>query len=101
MNKFRRKLKIESLVKSALYSLLVSSIILTLIELVAWINGWSALVGVILSLTSFIISFPLFYSKKFKLSEIQLAKRIDGLGLEERVLTMIELKEYDSTIVKK
>ena len=93
MNKFRRKLKIESLVKSALYSLLVSSILFILVEMIVWVNKLNVLISIIPSLVSFIISFPLFYFKKFKMSEIQIAKRIDELGLEERVLTMVELKK--------
>ena len=101
MNKFRRKFKIESLIKSALYSLLVSSILFILIEIVVWVNKLNILISIIPSLVSFIISFPLFYFKKFKMSEIQIAKRIDDLGLEERVLTMVELKEDDSIIAKK
>ena len=101
MNKFRRKLKIESLIKSALYSLLVSSILFILIEVVVWINKLNILISIIPSLVFFIISFPIFYFKKFKMSEIQIAKRIDELGLEERVLTMVELKEDDSIIAKK
>ena len=101
MNKFRRKLKIESLIKSALYSLLVSSILFILIEIVVWMNKLNILISVIPSIISFGISFPLFYYKKFKYSEIQLAKRIDDLGLEERVITMTELEGNDSFIAKK
>ncbi len=101
MNKFRRKLKIESLIKSALYSLLVSSILFILIEIVVWMNKLNILISVIPSIISFGISFPLFYYKKFKYSEIQLAKRIDDLGLEERVITMAELEGNDSFIAKK
>lgn len=101
MNKFRRKLKIESLIKSALYSLLVSSILFILIEIVVWMNKLNILISVIPPIISFGISFPLFYHKKFKYSEIQLAKRIDDLGLEERVITMTELEGNDSFIAKK
>lgn len=101
MDKFRRKLKIESIIKSALYSLLISSIVFILIEIVVWMNKLNILISVIPSIISFGISFPLFYYKKFKYSEIQLAKRIDDLGLEERVITMTELEGNDSFIAKK
>ena len=47
------------------------------------------------------VLFPVLYFKKFKYTEIQLAKKIDDLGLEERVLTMIELKDNNSFIAKK
>ena len=64
-------------------------------------NKLNILISVIPSIISFGISFPLFYYKKFKYSEIQLAKRIDDLGLEERVITMTELEGNDSFIAKK
>ena len=101
MNKFRRKLKIESLIKSALYSLLVSALIFIFFQLFVWFFHLNILISVIPSIISFGVSFPLFYYKKFNYSEIQLAKRIDDLGLEERVLTMIELEGNDSFIAKK
>lgn len=101
MNKFRRKLKIESLIKSALYSLLVSALIFIFFQLFVWFFHLNILISVIPSIISFGVSFPLFYYKKFKYSEIQLAKRIDDLGLEERVITMTELEGNDSFIAKK
>ncbi len=45
-------------------------------------------------------TFPIFYFKKFRPNKKQVAKRIDDLGLEERVLTMTELEGDDSYIAK-
>ena len=44
---------------------------------------------------------PLFFFTKFKPSKKQIAKRVDELGLEERLLTMAELEGDDSYIARK
>lgn len=101
LNNFKKKLKKENIIKSLLCSLLVSALIFIFFQLFVWFFHLNILISVIPSIISFGISFPLFYYKKFKYSEIQLAKRIDDLGLEERVITMTELEGNDSFIAKK
>lgn len=101
LNNFKQKLKKENIIKSLLYSLLVSALIFIFFQLFVWFFHLNILISIIPSIISFGISFPLFYFKKFKYSEIQLAKRIDDLGLEERVITMAELEGNDSFIAKK
>lgn len=101
LNNFKQKLKKENIIKSLLCSLLVSALIFIFFQLFVWFFHLNILISIIPSIISFGISFPLFYFKKFKYSEIQLAKRIDDLGLEERVITMTELEGNDSFIAKK
>lgn len=101
LNNFKKKLKKENIIKSLLCSLSVSALIFIFSQLFVWFFHLNILISVIPSIISFGISFPLFYYKKFKYSEIQLAKRIDDLGLEERVITMTELEGSDSFIAKK
>lgn len=101
LNNFKKKLKKENIIKSVLCSLSVSALIFIFSQLFVWFFHLNILISVIPSIISFGISFPLFYYKKFKYSEIQLAKRIDDLGLEERVITMTELEGSDSFIAKK
>lgn len=101
LNHFKQKLKKENIIKSLLCSLLVSALIFIFFQLFVWFFHLNILISIIPSIISFGISFPLFYFKKFKYSEIQLAKRIDDLGLEERVITMTELEGNDSFIAKK
>lgn len=101
LNNFKQKLKKENIIKALACSLLVSALIFIFLQLFVWFFHLNILISIIPSIISFGISFPLFYYKKFKYSEIQLAKRIDGLGLEERVLTMTELEGNDSFIAKK
>lgn len=101
LNNFKKKLKKENIIKSLLCSLLVSTLIFIFFQLFVWFFHLNILISVIPPIISFGTSFPLFYYKKFKYSEIQLAKRIDDLGLEERVITMTELEGNDSFIAKK
>lgn len=101
LNNFKKKLRKENIIKSLLCSLSVSASIFIFFQLFVWFFHLNILISVIPSIISFGISFPLFYYKKFKYSEIQLAKRIDDLGLEERVITMTELEGSDSFIAKK
>lgn len=101
LNNFKKKLKKENIIKSLLCSLLVSALIFIFFQLFVWFFHLNILISIIPPIISFGISFPLFYYKKFKYSEIQLAKRIDDLGLEERVITMTELEGNDSFIAKK
>lgn len=101
LNNFKKKLKKENIIKSLLCSLSVSALIFIFFQLFVWFFHLNILTSVIPPIISFGISFPLFYYKKFKYSEIQLAKRIDDLGLEERVITMTELEGSDSFIAKK
>ena len=44
---------------------------------------------------------PLFYYKKYKPTPHRLARRVDDLGLEERLLTMTQLEGDDSYIAKR
>ncbi|MBS6584015.1 MAG: hypothetical protein KH314_04870 [Subdoligranulum sp.] len=94
----RKRLEKEAWLKSVLLSLVIGFAAMLATAVLTWVfekNGlWfslSALVVVTGGLT------PLFYFKRFRPDDRQIARRIDGLGLEERVITMTELadsKEY-------
>ena len=94
----RKRLEKEAWLKSVLLSLVIGFAAMLATAVLTWVfekNGlWfslSALVVVTGGLT------PLFYFKRFRPDDRQIARRIDRLGLEERVITMTELadsKEY-------
>ena len=68
--------------------------------LVSWLTSfkgglWLSL-GIIFGVT--VISAAIFYFARFRPSVIGCAKRIDALGLKERMITMLELKEDDSVM---
>ena len=48
-----------------------------------------------------LLTAPVFYFTKFRPNKKSIAKRIDALGLEERLLTMAQLEGDDSFIAKK
>ena len=100
---FKKKAKKQNIIKAGLCSVAISLLFNIPFLIVFWIMDYKY--KFIICAGIFIIGisvlFPVLYFKKFKYTEIQLAKRIDDLGLEERVLTMIELKDNDSFIAKK
>lgn len=100
---FKKKAKKQNIIKAGLCSVAISLLFNILFLIAFWIMDYKY--KFIICTGIFIIGisvlFPVLYFKKFKYTEIQLAKRIDDLGLEERVLTMIELKDNNSFIAKK
>ena len=95
------KLKLEAVLKSLLCSLAVGFSVSFVVALATWIasiNGiWNALV---LFVVAALISFPFFYLKKFNPTVMQNARRIDRLGLEERLITMVEFANDTSYITE-
>ena len=100
---FKKKAKKQNIIKAGLCSVAISLLFNIPFLIAFWIMDYKY--KFIICTGIFIIGisvlFPVLYFKKFKYTEIQLAKRIDDLGLEERVLTMIELKDNNSFIAKK
>lgn len=100
---FKKKAKKQNIIKAWLCSVAISLLFNIPFLIAFWIMDYKY--KFIICTGIFIIGisvlFPVLYFKKFKYTEIQLAKRIDDLGLEERVLTMIELKDNNSFIAKK
>lgn len=100
---FKKKAKKQNIIKAGLCSVAIS-LLFTIPFLIAfWIMDYKYkfIICAGIFIVGVSVLFPVLYFKKFKYTEIQLAKRIDDLGLEERVLTMIELKDNNSFIAKK
>ena len=100
---FKKKAKKQNIIKAGLCSVAIS-LLFTIPFLIAfWIMDYKYkfIICAGIFIVGISVLFPVLYFKKFKYTEIQLAKRIDDLGLEERVLTMIELKDNNSFIAKK
>ena len=101
-NKFYGKLAREGLLKSLMVSASIAFVVAGLCAFAAWFLGINALwisLGIIGGLT--LILTPIFYFKKFRPTTKSIAKRLDSLGLEERILTMSELTSDDSYIAMK
>ncbi len=99
---FYKKLAIEGVLKSVMLSSVFSLFIVFITSAVLWFYNVNALwiaiaiyVGVTAALS------VLFYFRMFRPTTTSMAKRIDSLGLEERILTMSELENDDSYIAMK
>lgn len=100
---FKKKAKKQNIIKAGLCSVAISLLFNIPFLIAFWIMDYKYkfIVCAGILIVGISVLFPVLYFKKFKYTEIQLAKRIDDLGLEERVLTMIELKDNNSFIAKK
>lgn len=99
--KHYKRLARESLIKSILFGCLIEFFALFSSALIFWLADfsffWIAIItSIVITFTISLIS----YYRLFKLTEKQLAIRLDELGLEERMLTMKELKNNNSYIAK-
>ncbi len=98
--KYHKRIVKEGVLKSLFYGLIAGSCALLVTALFSWFFGFRA--GLWLALGMFGVAFlatslPLYFFK-FKPTTKQIAVRVDALGLEERLITMLELEGDDSYI---
>jgi hypothetical protein len=97
--KHHKRIVNEAIIKSALCGLAIGFAIDFLLALASWLfafgNMWIALGA---GLGSAALAGVLFYFFKFRPTPQYIARRIDRLGLEERLTTMMELQNDDSYI---
>lgn len=98
--KYHRRIAKEGVVKALLYGIVAGSGVMLLTALLSWFFGFKgglwlsiALFGVALAATALLV-----YFIKFRPTTKQIASRVDALGLEERLLTMLELEGDESYI---
>ena len=95
--KYYAQLVKEAWINAILASLIVGLSVLLASALVFWAFGLKyAWIALIIAGVAIGGSAPLFYFKKYRPSKKQVAKRVDELGLEERLLTMAELEGDNS-----
>ncbi len=97
--KYYPRLRLEGIVRSALFGLLIGSGADLIIAIIAWCAGFKSLwlpigAGIAVALVSGIVSYFLYYKPDIN----SMARRVDGLGLEERAVTMLEFKNDTSYI---
>ena len=99
--KFRPKLRMEAMIKSLLSAASVGFAVAFAVALVTWflpINGlWPALAT--LAVVT-VVALPIYYCKKYKPTVVSDARRLDSMGLEERMVTMVEFENDDSCMVQ-
>lgn len=98
-----KKITWEAILKSLFYGLIIAFGVTFVLGAVFWIIGTRNL-GLVIGLLSGAlvlvtgVAGAIFYFAKFHPTVKSNARRIDTLGLEERVITMIEFKDDDSVI---
>ena len=101
-NKCYNRLAREGMLKALLSGLIVGFSVNFVVALLLWFSDakglwWSlAAWGAITAITT-----PIFYLLRYKPNKLEIAKRLDGLGLDERMITMTEFYEEDSFIAQK
>ena len=98
-----KKLTVEALLKSLFCGLLVAFGVIFIMGAVFWITGIENLALVVLSLCIALVFVTLvagaiFYIAKFHPTVTANARRIDSLGLHERIITMIDYQNDDSVM---
>ncbi len=97
--KYRNRLVAEGVLKSLILGLLVGfavNIVVATVSCFVDFNGLWISIGLWFGCT--LVSAPIFYFAKFRPTTKQIAARVDRLGLEERVITMLELEKNESYI---
>lgn len=99
---YRSRVVKEGVLKAFIVALLIAFSVVGVTAFVFWAVGVKQVwILAIIFAAVIAIAMPLFYCLKFRPTVKQVAMRIDELGLEERVLTMTELKNEESFIAVK
>ena len=98
---YQAKLKLEAAVKSALCGISCGFIASLILACVFWFTSVEALwwLAVALVVAAIPASFA-FYFLRFRPTDLSNARRLDSLGLEERMITMVEFDREDSYMAK-
>lgn len=100
--KYRRRLVIEGVLKSALWGLAAGFAVIFFSALGCWLGGYLKIwLPVVLGVATGLACGIVLYFTRFKPTVKDVARRVDGLGLEERLITMIELQNDPSFIAAK
>ena len=104
--KYSKRIGIENILKALLAGFLVAFIIAAIFNLILkpifdalYFPYRNLIVGAI-ALISWFIAFIIFLKKVFKTRDMLIARRVDSLGLDDRMVTMVQFKDDDSLIAK-
>lgn len=100
--KYYDRLAHEGLIKAIISGLIIAFAALFVVALVLWFVDLPLYAVILLSIGAGVlaggVAVPLLYAKKFRPTAKAIARRIDKLGLEERLITMTELENDESYI---
>ena len=97
------RLRKEAWIKAFIAALVFGFSVLFVSSLVIWLTGFKFVwLSVILWAAATVLTMPVFYFWKLIPSKKMVAQRMDSLGLEERILTMVEFEgKEDSYILRR
>lgn len=102
LKKYCARIGKEGWLKSLMCGLVVGFFALVITAAVCWYIGFKGLWLYFLVLAAVTAATtPLFYCKVYRSTVKRTARRLDALGLEERLLTMTEMENDDSYIAKR
>ncbi len=100
--KYYTRLKKEGWIKAIICAFILGFAINFLTAFIAWmVNSSIFWLSIVLGVAAIAAFTPIFYYKKFRPTAKDIARRIDRLGLEERIITMTELERDESYIALK
>lgn len=98
---YQRKLTFEAIVKSLVLALIAGFMLCILVSIISFATKFNAIwisLGIWAAAT---VGFSvLFYFKIFRTTLDKTASRVDGMGLDERVITMLEFADSDNVIAQ-
>lgn len=105
LNPYKKKLTIESVIVSSAVGLFLGSLLTLVLALffrfvVDLVNPATVIVSILLGVALGVTIGILSFHKMFKKGMQDVAKRIDSLGLQDRVTTMVEFKDDKSFVAK-
>ena len=96
------KLRMEAIIRSAVWGMASGALAAFICAFVCWFLAFH---GLVVSIVAFVfgsaVAGVLFYYGRFRPSVQSNARRLDRCGLEERVITMVELEGQDSYIARR
>lgn len=98
--KYYSKIKKQAILKSALFAVAAAFIAVAVAGLIFWFVGFEQVwLLAVIAVAAFAAAMPALYFLLFRPTKRDAAKRMDSqLGLEERMLTMVELEYSNSPI---
>ena len=99
--KYHPKFRKEAWLRSVLAAVSIGFGAAFMAALVTWflsVNGLWISLAVLVVVTAALS--PVFYSKKYRPTVMEDARRLDAIGLKERMVTMVEFAENDSCMVQ-
>lgn len=93
------KLRLEAWIRALCAGLIVGFSVGFVAAALTWFTNLNGLwIPILAILVATAVSMPIYYTKKFRPTAEKSARRIDRLGLEERLITMVEYAEDQSFI---